>query len=112
MDDDPASTPVRLALLEKGQADTERRHTETKMSLASVHRRVTEATDSNREALETVKTEIIRAVQLKNKDCETHRAATKDCQNDIKWIQRWVTGAWAAIAAGIGLIIHGGGKHQ
>ena len=106
------NTSVRLALLEKGQSDAERRHAENKDSLISVHKRITELkkdfTDSLGKGLDAI-IDRIDAQQIDRVNCKSRITAL---EKDISWLDRWVLALSTLTVAISGWLFHFGKKAQ
>ena len=110
-DDNDDSIGVRLALLEKGQSDAERRHIENKESMIAIHKRISDMQKDFAQALDKGIDAIIDKMDSKEEVCKKCSDKVKTLEGDVKWISRWLASAWASIVAGIGLIVHHGVKH-
>lgn len=94
---------VRLALLEKGQSDTERRHAENKESLIAIHKRISQIKEEFADEVKIGFQEIIAMMDDKKTTCIEHEKKTDKVATDIRWLKGGVTAAWATILAMLGV---------
>jgi len=94
---------VRLALLEKCQSDTERRHAENKESLIAIHKRISQIKEEFADEVKNGFRELLEKMDSKNAHCEAHGKKTAAVETDIKVLKGGITAAWAVILTMMGL---------
>ena len=94
---------TRLSLLEKGQADTERRHFENKNSLNAVHKRITEIKKEFADEVKMGFKELIIRMDAKNNECAKCKTDITKLQTTQTWIERWVAAGWVVMASIFGI---------
>lgn len=99
------SVSVRLALLERS-------YFENKDSNIAIHKRITEIRKGVAEEVKTGLESILAKLDKQQEKCAEHKAETATLENNIKWINRWLTGLTTAytatVAAIAGFIFHKG----
>lgn len=112
VDDSPDSLSVRVALLEEYRKDTVKHMEETKTSLESVHKRLSNIQDNFASALDRGLDAIMDKMDSDKKDMKPTLDKVIDNTSCIAWIQKWM-GALTAwdIAISTWILSHVSGKH-
>jgi len=93
---------VRLALLERGQHDTERRHEENKKSLTAIHVRISDIKEDFRQALTLGIDAIVDKLDAQNKMYEQRAERITRVETALIWAERalYGLGAWGVAMSG------------